>query len=295
MLGEAGDRLAAIHRGQVRRDPWPDCDAFEPATYPIELRRAAAVQWAGRARNEHGSVHQFSALTHALTEARAPLHLLGALARLITDEVRHVELCAQVALTLWPEGPALEPRVFRLDVPRAPWQDAPRPDPVQGDPGAILSWAADVVITACCLGETLSRPMLEAIAEVATDRLPEAAARQILRDEHLHAAFGWEVAAYLLPRLDEAGRQAVEARLPGHLAAFERATCGNLRVEDLAGREVVVQPGDPAHPNLGTLSELEYAAIFYSTIEREVFPGLVEVGLDPARAWAERGHTRTAD
>src|SRR5688572_4851025 len=108
MLATTSERLARIHRAQIHREPWPDFAGFEPARYPAELRRAAAVQWAGRARAEHGSVHQFSAIAHALCEARCELPLLGALARLQTDEVRHAELCAETALACWPEGRVAE-------------------------------------------------------------------------------------------------------------------------------------------------------------------------------------------
>src|SRR5262245_64852999 len=122
LVSNAGERLASMHRSQVRRDPWPDFDAFARDAYGAELRRAAALQWAGRARAEHGSVHQFSALTHALVEACALVELLGALARLLTDEVRHAELCARMALACWPE---LDDPIFGWPLSRPPWLPAP--------------------------------------------------------------------------------------------------------------------------------------------------------------------------
>ena len=41
-------------------------------------------------------------------------------------------------------------------------------------------------------------------------------------------------------------------------------------------------------PNLGTLSDLQYAMIFYATLETEILPQLDALGLDGAGAWAER-------
>ena len=280
-------RLSSMHRTQVHREPWPDFAAFDRAAYPALLRRAAAVQWAGRARNEHGSVHQFSELLHALTHARAPVSILGALARLITDEVRHAELCAEMALACDPEGPTREPAIFRFPVPRAPWQPAPRPDG-DGDPQPVYRWAADAILTACCIGETLSRPMLAAVETVTTDPVVESVAVQILRDEHLHATFGWETLSWLVPELDDESRAFLRDRMPHRFAGFERSTALGVRAEDIAGREIRIEPGDPAHPNLGTLTSEQYATIFFATFEHEILPGLRALGLEADWAWAAR-------
>jgi hypothetical protein len=279
-------RLASMHRSQVVRDPWPDFAAFERERYPLALRRAAALQWAGRARNEHGSVHQFSALMHALCEARAPIELLGALSRLVTDEVRHAELCSAMALACDPDGATRDPATFRWPLPRAPWPAAPaaRDDAPQD----VWRWAADAVLTSCCLGETLSRPMLAAIATVATDAVVEAVAAQILRDENLHATFGWEALGWFYQRLGPEDRAWLDQQLPRHFAGFERSTACGIRIDDVAERELVIEPGDPARPNLGTLSDQQYAAIYFATFEHEILPRLREVGLAADQAWAAR-------
>tara|TARA_B100001750_G_scaffold242271_1_gene255380 strand:- start:2041 stop:2970 length:930 start_codon:yes stop_codon:yes gene_type:complete len=274
--------LGAMHRHQVHRDPWPAFDAFEPAVYPLELRRRAAWHWMARARAEHGSVHQFSGLVHTLARACGPLELQGALARLITDEVRHVELCAGAARAFYPEG---DEAFFAWKPPRAPWADAPGPEATRE---ALLGWVSRAILTACCIGETLSRPMLEAVATVATDALPRSCAEQILRDEQLHARFGWEALTVLLPELGDAEREALQGWLARSLAGFERTTCGAVRIEDLAGSAMTIEPGDPERPNLGTLTEEQFAMIFYATLEHEIFPAFGELGLDAQAAWRER-------
>lgn len=281
MLALASERLASMHRVQVHRDPWPDFASFEVARYDVALRRAAAVQWAGRARAEHGSIHQFTQLAHALSNARAPLHVLGALARLVTDEVRHAELCAEMALACWPEGAAEGASAFAWPAPVSPW---PEP-PTSTDAGPLRAWAAEAIAVACCVGETLSRPMLEAIAVVATDPLAEACARQILRDEHLHATFGWEALGWLVPQLDDDARAALHRRLSSALAGFESTTACGIPLADVAGREIAIERGAP---NLGTLDDLQYAMIFYATLESEIVPRFAALGLDAGRAWAER-------
>jgi hypothetical protein len=281
MLALASERLASMHRAQVHRDPWPDFASFDPSRHDVGLRRAAAVQWAGRARAEHGSIHQFTQLAHALANARAPLHVLGALARLATDEVRHAELCAEMALACWPEGRAEGASAFAWPAPTSPWPDPPA---ASDEPGQ-RAWAAEAIAVACCLGETLSRPMLEAIAVVATDPLAEACARQILRDEHLHATFGWEALGWLFPQLDAAARTSLHRRVASALAGFESTTACGIPLADVAGQEIAIERGAP---NLGTLTDLQYAMIFYATLEHEIVPRFAALGLDAARAWAER-------
>ena len=79
-----------------------------------------------------------------------------------------------------PEGPEREPAVFRFAVPRAPWRDAPRPARDSEEPPVRLyAWAADAVLTACCIGETLSRPLLAAVETGGTGPAGAASTRHI--------------------------------------------------------------------------------------------------------------------
>jgi len=278
MSRESVKRLGAMHRAQIRRDPWPEFAAFDAEAYPLALRVEAAENWAARARAEHGSVHQFTQVSHALCVAQAPLELLGALARLITDEVRHAELCADMAEACQPESSA----GLHWPEPRAPWPDPP----LNGGAAALRGWAAQAILVACCLGETISRPLLEAVVVVATDPVAEAVARQILRDEHLHATFGWEALSWLLERLPPGERGRLQEQvLPGALRGFEATTACGFSASDLAGSTLRIERG-PA--NLGVLSARQQAQVFFSCLEREVFPRLRELGFDPNAAWAAR-------
>ncbi|MBK8236073.1 MAG: hypothetical protein IPK74_10985 [Deltaproteobacteria bacterium] len=279
MLGATTSRLAKIHRDQVHREPWPRFEAFDRDAWPAAMREAAAVQWAGRARAEHGSVQQFSQLAHALTVACVPLHLHGALARMITDEVRHAELCAEMALACAP--PRAVDVAFAWPSPMPPWP----PAPLDRSRDAILAWAAGAIAIACCLAETLSRPMLDAIATVATCPIAEAVARQIGRDEHLHASFGWDALVVLLPTLDDGGRRHVERSFSLGLGALEQSTCCGIGLTEVAGQALTIARGEP---NLGTLTDLQYAMIFYATIEGEILPRIGELGLDAAALWSAR-------
>lgn len=270
-------RLQSIGRTHLRRDPWPDFDAFDPERYPMALRRRAARQWWRRAREEYGSISEFSQLAHTLTLARAPIELLSALSRLITDEARHAHLCAAMAEALASDEP------FDWEPPRAPWPDPP------ADVAQVWAWAADVVICACCLGETLSRPLFECVATLVTDPVPEGVVRQILRDEHLHATFGWEMLAWLRDRVPE---PVLQASMRRRFAGFERSCVAeSLGPEDLKGELVIAPPDPDAPPNLGHLGAREYAMVFYATLESEVIPRFEALELDAKTAWAERSHT----
>ncbi len=284
--------LAAIHRDQVRRRGWPEFEAFDPRAYPLEQRKASARQWMRRAREEHGSIFEFTQVSHALTGARAPLEMLGALSRLITDEVRHAEICARMATAVWPEGPSDEPATFAWPPPRSPWPDPPPAPKGDEDPEPIFAWAADAILASCCIGETLSRPLFEAAATVTTDPVCESVLLQILKDEHLHARFGWEALRTLRGLLSDTSRAWLERRLSMRLGEFERSCACGLTPRDVAGTEVVIEPGDPARPNLSMLSRHQYATIFYATLEAEILPAFQELGMDATAAWAGRSEAR---
>jgi hypothetical protein len=280
--------IEPIHRRQVHRDDWPDFDAFDVGAYPLELRRRATRQWMRRAREELGSVYEFTAVSHALAACRVPLEILGSLSRLITDEVRHVELCGRMARACWPEGLEAGDEIFSWTPPRMPFPEPPVLDQKTDDAMPLLRWAADAILCSCCIGETLSRPLFESAATVCTDPVCEAVLRQILRDEHLHATFGWEALHDLFSRLDDEGRQWLEGRLAKRLAGFERTCADGVDLAELAGTEVAIEPGDPKKPNLATLTRHQYAMVFYATLENEILPAFDDVGLDARAAWAAR-------
>ena len=220
---------------------------------------------------------EFSMLQRTACILDLPVEVLGSLARLITDEVRHVVLCEEMARACLPEDPPARERGATT------WAEPPARDAPDQE---LLRWAASGVVTSCCLGEELSRPLYEASAAVTTDPVCESVLRQILRDEHLHATFGWELMTILMERLSPESRAWLQGRLAITVAGYERTCSAGLRIEDLAGTEVVIERGRA--PNLGMLDPRDYATVFFATLESEVFPKLAAIGLDPERAWRER-------
>jgi len=274
-------------RKQIVRSAWPEFAVLDPSIYPYALRKASALQWWRRAREEYGSIHEFTAVSHALCELRAPIALLGALSRLITDEVRHAQLCATMAQHLLPEHEGLDPDLFDWARPIAPWPDAPPLDPKH--PERLTAWVCDAILCSCCIGETISRPLFEAVATVTTDPVIEALVRQILLDEHLHAAFGWEALTFLLPGLPEEQRDWLQGRLSHRLAGFEASCSCGLDLADLVHEPITIEAPPPdAPPNLGMLTHKQYATIFYATLEHEVFPRFDQLGFASMDAWTNR-------
>lgn len=266
----------------MARDPWPDFAAFEAARYPEALRRPAAVQWWRRAREEYRSIEEFTAVATTLARSNAPLDLLAATSRLITDEVRHATLCGDMAVALMP---GVEPEeVHPWSEEPAGWSLSPR-----DDRDAALAWAADVVVAACCIGETLSLPLYQTLSVLVTDPVPRSVVEQILRDERLHSTFGWLCLDWFREVLSAERWSWLQQRLSRHLAAYERG-CSAYSIEELAGTEVVIEPPGPdAPPNLGLMPGRVYATVFYATLESEVFPRFEAAGLDPVAAWTARG------
>ena len=263
--------LGRFHRTLIDRRvevPW---SAFDASSYSPALVEHARRHWAGRAVAEYQSTAQFAQLMHRLTLIGAPVELIGAATRLITDECRHAELCAKMADLLGGrlgyDVPARGMSI--LDEERDPWI-------------AI----AKTVLNVCCFGETLSIPMLEALTIVASDPTPQAIARQIASDEEYHSRYGWEVMTWLMPRLDDDQRARLKASLPPMLSHFERVCAGSPdMLEALAGQEIEIEPEDP---NLGTLTDEQYAAIFYHTLDAQILPSLEALGFEALDAWRQR-------
>lgn len=275
-----GGRISAMGLSHIRREPWPDFASFQADDYPLPLRKAAARQWWRRAREEYGSIHEFSQLSHVLSRVKAPLSFLTALARIVSDEARHTYLCAEMARALL----CGEDGDFEWKAPALPWNEPPTGDE------DVFRWVADAIMCSCCVGETLSRPLYEALALTTTDPIPRSVVEQILKDEQLHATFGWEALEWLAAQLEESDRSWLSTRISARLAAFERACVGDrFRLEDLAGAEVTLsEPNPAAEPNLGTQDPRRYAIIFYDTVETEILPRFSALGFDGQRLWQAR-------
>ncbi len=137
---------------------------------------AARDVWTRSAFSELASGAAFAEIAAHLLAARAPIDLVAAAGDFVGDEMFHAELASRVTMAL---GGAIP-----LDVN---YEKLVRPPKANG---ALLR-AAELVVRSCCVGESLTVPMLKQSRRAAGSRTIEAVISRILRDEAQHAELGW--------------------------------------------------------------------------------------------------------
>ena len=254
------ERVAHPREGEVH---W---GAFDRSLYTEGELDGAAALWSVRAVQEMHSLAMFTELTSHLHVLGAPLDWSGAFARMIADEVRHTDLCLRMCETLGrPAAPAIDDT--QLHLLRA---------------GSVRAHVRQMVIAAFCIGESVSGTMFRRALRAANVPLAREVVTAIVIDETFHGELGWELGA-LLMRDDgeafQAERDALAARLPALFRHYATLCClGETRAA--AHAEPPVAEGN----NFGTLTNAGYARAFYDTMESEVVPGLVAIGLPEAEA-----------
>ncbi len=220
------------------------------------------------------SLTLFTQLMMQVQQLGAPLDWSGAFARMVSDEARHTDLCLRMKEALG-DGAALSFEERDLHLPVT---------------GSLRAHVRQTVLSAFCIGETLSRRMFARCLQVATVPLAKEAVTAILVDETFHSELGWELGALLMRGLNEAElveeRRALVAALPSLYAHFAEQS-GVTRDEAHTRAESEVDPEDEG-VNFGTLSDAGYARAYFEGMREDVVPGLVAIGLPEAQpAWVE--------
>jgi hypothetical protein len=171
--------------------------SFDRTRYTPELRARVAAGWRRMADDERRAVARAAHLAADLAALQAPPAMLAAAARVIADEVRHLDVCAAVA--------------DRVD-PRLPLRNAPpagrhlnlTPRPTIGEAGVARTLLTDYAI---------AKPSwAAALADAhAACREPLIAwgYSELLRDEARHATFGANAAAWIIRRWPAHLRRAI--------------------------------------------------------------------------------------
>lgn len=216
-----------------------------------------AAHWQERAASEL-RVASYSArlLTDAIA-APVPAAVVDMLARAPEDEVRHTNVCLEMA--------------------RRHGGDAEWPGPVASDPLVLDKVSAEertalALVSHGCLNETVANAWLERSLAVATDDRARAAIRELLADEIVHARTGWAL-------LGSPEFRRFRAVVGAYLATMVRAT---LRV--WMGPKKNLLPGG-AHEH-GVLSLAETRAVACDAIDTLVLAGFEEAGIRVGRARA---------
>jgi hypothetical protein len=212
-----------------------------------ELVVAAREVWTRSAFSEYASGAAFAEIASHLLAARAPIDLIAAAGDFVGDEMFHAELASRVAMSL---GGALP-----LDVN---FERLVRPPEGKG---ALLR-AAELVVRTCCVGESLTVPVLKQSRRAAGSPTIEAVISRILRDEAQHAQLGWWF-------LDWADLTDAERT---HLAGVAGATIRSFGA--LFGSECARSEG------LGTLPCAQFDGTFLEAVASDVVGPLAARGID---------------
>ena len=223
-------------------------------------RTAIAGHWKHRARSELQVGRAFAAMVPLLRERRASAAVLDRLERGSEEEVRHSEICSQLAETYLGDA-VVRPRIDSVPLPRF-------------DVGDEDLEMALLVAGMCCVNETIATAWISACLSAAQTPLGQMANRIHLHDEIEHARVGW---AHLgSDAVSDATRSALGPCLPRLL----EANAPGWERDDPS----LPPEGVPSH---GHLPVAVSRRVFVDAIADLVLPGFAHVGVDtgPARAW----------
>ncbi|MDB5099200.1 MAG: hypothetical protein JWM80_3621 [Cyanobacteria bacterium RYN_339] len=261
----SGTSLAAAHQEILAGGRWQPIDWSGIGPFPEPVRLAGAASWTRRMVDEYRSTTLFSQLQTLLLLANLPLDVMGAMARVVADEVRHVQLCADAVTALGgaPSG-AIEAESAYLLV-----------DPAAGMRPQLLAAAMNLL----CLGETVSARLIGATHQGTRCAPFKEVLRRLHADEVFHGEFGWQLVGLLLVDASPEERAALAAMLPTSLRQLE-AVCTTYgdAPEELA----------EADRALGSLSVREHREAFHRAVDEAVLPRLEALGLPGREAWAGR-------
>lgn len=254
-LTEEHEAIARPRKGEIH---W---DAFDATAYSATELDAAASLWATRAIQEMHSLALFTHLASQLHLLGAPLDWSGAFARMISDEVRHTDLCLRMCDALGRPGePSIDPTRLHLLEERSP-----------------RVHVRHVVLSAFCIGETISGRMFKRALKAANVPLAREVVSAIVIDETFHGELGWELGALLMRGGENDERATLAGDLPKLFAHYARLCCAT-RGPSWARSEPEVRDGS----NFGTMTDAGYARAFFDGMEEDVVPGLVAIGLPEA-------------
>jgi len=166
-------------------------------------RAGLARYFAGAARLEAASVDAFEQLAEELRVFGAPRALRESARRAAEEEVRHARITSALA-----ERFGAQPDQQRLSRRK-----------LRGRAEVALDNALEG-----CVSETYSAYLATAQARLVARDAMGASLRQIAHDETRHAAFSWQLAAWLEPGLDVQVRRRISARRSSALAVLGTRT-----------------------------------------------------------------------
>lgn len=240
--------------------PRDDAPTFVPGDYPAYALERLRRGWQRLGEDERDSVIAATLVASDLARLGAPSSVLGEAARVIEDEVRHVEVCNRVLAQIGAEALEVPPTARRR-----PSDDAPD----------LESKCARDLFAGFAVGESMSAACFAACRSATKDPLIRWALTELLRDEARHGAFGVRAGAWVIRNWDAAKRSTLWPACVSEMEAFERAVGGPI------AQDAVPATLDPYLSALGMLPPYQTCAAALACLPRWVLRPLTTQKVAP--------------
>jgi hypothetical protein len=241
-IGGPWAKRLAPRRAWIDELPWTE------ALPTGDAALAARLVWTRTSFSEYASAAAFAEIAAALLRIAAPIDLVAAAGDFVIEELTHAEVAARLAIALGGAVP-LEVDLDKLVRPPSP-----------ASPSLVR--AAELIVRTCCVGESLTVPMLKLSRYLAGSVLVASAIHKIVSDESGHAQLGW----WFLDWADDKLRDSEREHL-GRIAGDAIAAFAPLMEIEYEGS------------GLGVVACARYAPAFVEAVHGQVVAPLVERGI----------------
>ncbi len=237
---------------------------FDRNAYPSDVLARAAAGWKKLHDDERDSVIAATLVATDLARLGAPAEVLGAAARVIEDEVRHVEVCATVLRAYGGDcaAPAIETTRASL-----------------GPDESIDARCARTLVAGFGVGEAMSAAGFAKAREVSGEDLVRWAYTELLRDEARHGGFGIDAGRWVIRDWDAARRQTLWRYCVAEMEGIEKRLGGPVDDAMLASESRIRDL--PTFERLGLLRRSVTCRASTAAITRWVIPRLGALGVLP--------------
>lgn len=239
------------------RAPAPDTDDLR--SLPAAIVARLVDSWRALCEDERDSVIAATMVAGDLARLGAPPAILGAAARVIQDEIRHVGVCETVLDRLGAQA---------VEVP------ADRRRRGLGDDPSLERRTALALVAGFAVGESMSAGCFAAARRPCRQPLVRWALTEILRDEARHGGFGIDAGRWLIRDWSDADRRALWPGCVAEMEAFERRIGGPFPEDG-------TWTPNAEESAAGILSPREGCAAAVRAVERWVIPSLARLGVLP--------------
>ncbi|HVR61981.1 MAG TPA: hypothetical protein VMU50_08785, partial [Polyangia bacterium] len=204
-------------------------------------------------------------VTTDLARLGAPPAILAQAARVIEDNIRHIEVCGRVLDAVGAQARPPAPETTRSNLGRGE---------------SIDTRCARALVTGFTVTQALAAAGFAAARSLAREPFVAWGFTELLRDESRHGTFGAQAAGWVIRDWSSAERQALWPDCVARMEAVERRLGGPLpRAANGNGRGA--HPAERQAEALGIVSPEVTCAAVVSAIPRWVLPHLQSLGIMP--------------